>query len=501
MNRFLTLCLAIAMSAHSVAHASLIGPVTYASPFLILDDGTDDARVALIRPGGVFLMLKLSDGSLLARHEPYGLSSITEFRLLDDYRIGVAAWNGYRIFDGRTGELLAESERRNPIFAGDFVFSSSESEYTTRNVSATDWRTGETVWTVDLPAGPRMVAYGDGSVIVGCVRFPPPTELGLCDFFFIAFDARTGEEEWRVTFKASSLAQMILIDDTLYASDREPNLDRSRLWRWNLEGKPLDDESVFVGLREEHPLYENDWHRRPFRIPAGASVNGRPPRPLNTPFGQAINQRDDYTLRAISGDTVLSARVEWVPGVRFDGIDLEYRDGEYLVWSGRLSQVYKNRGMVYALALTNDFALVASDSGQIEAIDRKTGRSRWIFHFPIHMPKEPLQYPRGGPSIPIMEYRMSTEEDWRRDPRAAAFIGFRPDGVVDAPPCPVHVFEPWTRPEKTPWGENRSFPYFVVFMVVVVSFAAMRCCWLRLKRGSAGPRSQCELQFGENSEC
>jgi outer membrane protein assembly factor BamB len=455
MKRFLVLCFSAVLSMHSAVRASYMHPVAFASPFLVLNDGTENARVALIRPDGVFLMLKLSDGSLLARHESpsRALMRITEFRLLDDDRIGVAAQNGYRIFDSRTGELLVTSMRRHPVFAGDFVFSASEyivygpdgkgAANTDYNVSATNWRTGETVWTVDLPREAGMVAYKDGRVIISYAQFPPPV-IGqvyssdspaiLGDYFFIAFDARTGEEQWRVTLKLG-YSETVLLDDTLYAHFREYRPERAFLWRWNLEGKPLADNPIVVGPWQETPLY--DWGYSRLKIPAGTSVNGHPPIPLDTPFGRFFQYGvNTSTVRAIQGDTVLSAYMGGGTGKPFAAVFLEYRDGERVVWSGRLPRIGRHYDMVYALALTNDLALVASDSaGKINAIDRKTGHPRWIFHFPIWREVAGRDH--------VLEDVMPTEEDLRRDPRAADFIGFRPDGV-DAPPCPVHVFEPFT---------------------------------------------------------
>jgi outer membrane protein assembly factor BamB len=231
-----------------------------------------------------------------------------------------------------------------PIVAGDTIYTTGQrqdrgSVITITSLSAIDLNTGKTRWSVDLDgldAGTPSVA--NGSVYIG-VRFyavpgatlatpaPYPTSPGA----LIAFDAKTGVEQWRHTMAAAEAYSPVVADGSVYVNSMDGSISA-------LDGKTGT-------VRWRMPLGNFDG----FGSPASPAVAD----------GVVYTANNDGVLYALNAD---SGDVKWVAPTK-----------------GNLLQTpVISDGVVYAaVSLVSEDERASQQQGWLAAFNASNGAELW----------------------------------------------------------------------------------------------------------------------------
>lgn len=351
----------------------------YRSPLFI-----DGGRLHFIQVDGTLTVIDIAGGEVLRRiRAPFGLEA--QKFVKTDFGILGLSHRSLFLLAADTGGLIWAREARLSLRRGDTAFCFER----WGDVVALDLRTGEDRWRQRLGEVQSHIE-DDGRLYL---TLESPARGGANTL--VCLDAADGRELWRAspenrtwfgmrleagggvsvfTFLRDGLAfvngQQLLYtwsrDGELLAQREADDAELGEFWPWSL-ARP--------SVPEEEPS-----HVVPFRDTAIAIAD----------TGLAIY--DDYEPKGVEGYplpdggvlAVYNNRTSPVIAGIAGGRQIEFADAEHF-WKGWTDYLSRGSGNhLAAVAGTADALILAAQGGQVECLDRDTGRSRWLYVFPVH---------------------------------------------------------------------------------------------------------------------
>ncbi len=452
------LCAAFATSA---ARAHTYKQVGVDSNFLI-----DDGKVYFAQSDGSLTALDLDTGAVLARrrHIRYrGILRRVEPGIL------VHATDGITVVDTSSLDVLwRSSDQYNVTVAADRVIAGNGHGLLT--CRALD--TGEPLWSYDLPGSLDVVLEKDRVLVFrSAVYGGPKGEPAV-----VLLDLQSGRELLRKTtppgvhyLRAYFDGDRIYLPCGSYEGQYTRNVSRfdqgrpstrfERLLVWDLDGVEIQSIPAPVGLdRETQDMDET------FVLGGKAFARGRvwasadevPPWWPGHERSREIETSDDSRYRITITEFGLDdGRVRVTVAIPFRSlrgrnaektctVELESSHGAwrgrlpYLANAGTVTVASRETGTVAVVGATDDILLLGSDFGHVEAIERESGKSLWMYVFATR--RHTMSYSTSGmPPSRASAAKQYEQDNERKEPESGLVLEgslevSRPTIVLDPDP-------------------------------------------------------------------
>lgn len=357
------------------------------SPLFIHGD-----KVVFIQGDGSLTMLDLDTGAVIKRIRLKHELAAAAFEPVGDNILGIGE-NNLFLLDGKTGDLLWEHAAWYRLRHGDIFICLEES----RRLVAISAETGAKVWEMDVRR------YVHCSIAAGRLFCLSGRIYNVPSFFLLCLDLENGEILWKKdALRGDFWAKMAATDDGVFVLSGPVGKDDAktffnRILAWTPDGDELPtiapDESdlnkpYWLGINHgrfivngvEHALERLPYRRAEWRksTPAERERLGLSP------------DREVPGVK-LSGDALLVFDIpedQYMYWHRYDGQPLNrrilYIDAE-TTWTGKPGYLNTDpRNYPDDCAASSDKAVIANLLGQVECLDRRTGRSLWIYIYPTH---------------------------------------------------------------------------------------------------------------------
>ena len=369
-----------------VAHAYMFAASRLGSSLAV-----HDGRLYFIQADGSLTVLDMETGAVKKRLKLAGYAHTYNFEMSGDGILGIGSSGAFMV--DRDGGMKWQHRGRSALRLDDrIVFSDGD-----HTLSAVDIATGRVLWENNL--GGYVEFDSAGGIVYGLCNFSTVKDKSA--HFLVALDAETGKELWR---KATPLRQywgMLRCTENraVVAAGRFEEkgfgtyFDRILSWTRDGDEMPaLTPNPEIMGqpsfLVERAPI---SLLVDGVKLPKREMRDQGPERRELTPDERRRigNARADSGLALADGGIVATAPV--ADFRRGDAVvpDLElyFLDGGNQ-WRG--IPAYMNlhaRNNLETAVSTADAVVVASRLGHVECLDRKTGRSRWLYVYPTLRPE------------------------------------------------------------------------------------------------------------------
>lgn len=441
-------------SAIRTAHAYMFMQSMYQSRLFMYRD-----TVIFLQPDGSITVLALKDGSVLRRAKQPGRNFHTLRADLFEERNGniLGASNGSLfLLDGKTFELLWAQKAVQPLLRPEAYYYSDGNHA----LAAADPGTGKDIWRVDV-GGYGQFEYSGGRIFVLASN-----HWNADNSFLVCLDAADGRELWRKSAPRNTAWMRLAVSDAkLYVVradyDGQSKSDRSirEVMVWNHDGEFLESSPPGPGLNKTDAwsidnvdLHLEGTTYRKRGIPYAES----PMRALTAAEQARFNfrTRNGPEGFALPGGGVVGTVIE-------ESSKSEQHDGaanrrlffieDSIAWTRKADYLeFQGRNGLFDAVESGDSLVLAYRLGQVECLDRRTGKSRWLYIFPTNRADLSGPY-RFMPSPHHKEYYLDSLARYRRETNGIGISGTVIDGDTGAPgtriiidPAPVHYYEEFT---------------------------------------------------------
>ena len=359
----------------------------------------DDGKVYFAQSDGSLTVLNLETGDIVARKKniDYGgtLHTVDNGILVNSDELTV-------INKSTLDVIWQEKHVYDPMIDGNRLVSYDGNGL----VACRDLMTGKILWSYDLPGALEFVGQKGKLLVFREAVYDGPTGVPAV----VLLDMGSGKELLHRTtppnvhyLGAFFDGEKIYLPSGRYKGEHTPNLTRydsgrpsarfERMLVWDLDGNELESTPVSGGeMKTPDGSDAFSFSGKVFaRNRVWASMDDV--SPWREGRGKKVYREepsDDYTKQvSITSFDCSNANVSITVtanyGSRFDDklkrsveVALKSETGN---WKGYLPYL-KNPGQVVSVELTEKLLLLGTDLGHVEAVDRTTGRSKWMYIFP-----------------------------------------------------------------------------------------------------------------------
>jgi len=382
------------LSFVSTAHCYTYHQVGVNSNFLV-----DQDKVYFAQSDGTLTVLNLDTGDVVARNRNIDYGGTLQ---LAENGILVCTYGELTVLNMNTLEVIWQAkEEFNPVIEGNRLVSYDGYGL----IDCRDLATGKTLWSYDLPGALEFAAQKGKLLVFREAVYDGPIGVPAV----VLLDMDSGKELLHRTtppnvhfLGAFFNGEKIYLPSGRYKGEHTPNLTRydtgrpsarfERMLVWDLEGNELASVPVSGGelktpdggdafqfgdsVFARNRVWESIDDVPPWRVGGGKEVSRE----------VCVDKMKEVAITCFDcGSAIVSVTVTADFGSRFDpdperSVEVALKS-EKDNWKGFLPYL-KNPGKVVIVELTEKLLLLGTDLGHVEAVDRVTGHSKWMYVFP-----------------------------------------------------------------------------------------------------------------------
>jgi outer membrane protein assembly factor BamB len=408
-----------------------------------------DGKVAFAQSDGTLTVINLETGDVVARKKNIYYDGTLK---INDIGIFVTTYSTFSVLNKNNLEIVWQANDTHAKFIeGDKLVTCDGNGL----VKCRDLISGKTLWSYDLPGALQLV-FEKGKILIfmEAVYDGPKVNPAV-----VLLDLVTGKELLHRTTPAKVHFMGVFFDgDKIYLQSGQyegehiPTAKFERLIVWDLEGNELESTPVTGG---ELKMFVDEngfefggkffsfgshgvWKSKD-NIPSWQEGRGKEVKD-NT---SEDNKKTIFNF----GDANVIITVP-VGFSRSTEPSLENKvqvvlKSEKNNWQGFLSYL-KYPGKVVSVELTDSLLLLGTDFGHVEAVDLKTGQSKWMYIFPTK--RQTMSYSSYG-MPPMMASAAKTyerENEHKKPESGLVLVG------SNKPSSPKVTFDP--EPASNPYG-------------------------------------------------